>query len=193
MPTPSQVNTDLPTVNTQNNNSEVKKLSFWVSQFFILIATVVGVYLAATQGFKQAMQFDNIMSVKNAYYLQVSLRNEVHNNMQALDVFLDKAKNARSPFDVYPLETSSFVWGNMGQSATTLTLRPSILASSEQFMRGLQISYTKATTGAIEQRQKGLAELTELSAMAKTQLLVELDTSITELKKQLTDWNVKLL
>ncbi|SCC27649.1 hypothetical protein GA0061081_11433 [Gilliamella bombicola] len=44
---------------------EIKKPFFWISQLFILNATVVGGgCLAANQGYKQAVQFENMRSYK---------------------------------------------------------------------------------------------------------------------------------
>lgn len=39
---------------------ETKKASFWISQCFILLATVLGVYLASSQGFKQALAYGEV-------------------------------------------------------------------------------------------------------------------------------------
>ena len=40
------------------DNQELVKTSFWISQVFMIIATIVGVYLAAQEGLSQAIIFD---------------------------------------------------------------------------------------------------------------------------------------
>lgn len=86
------ITTDAPMVNQPIESSEVKKPSFWISQIFILMATILGVYLAATQGFKQAVQFEHIMGQKSTYYLQSSIKNELSLNITATEQFLEKTQ-----------------------------------------------------------------------------------------------------
>lgn len=186
------ISTDIPNVNTAESSSEVKKASFWISQIFILIATVLGVYLAATQGFKQAVQFDHIMGQKNTYYLQVSLKNELEHNIAATEQFLEKTKNSKDQWAVYPLELSTFIWNNMQISPTALELQPNILANTERFMTSAPKAYQKATTGDQSQRAKAIQQLTELVTSSKDSLLPALDKNIQQLEQSLQKANISL-
>lgn len=192
MTTTSKVKTEAVAVSAPSPASEVKKPSFWISQVFILLATVLGVYLAATQGFKQAVQFENIVSQKNAYYLQKSLKHEVEQNVLATEAFLEKAKKAEGTFAVFPLENSLFIWNNMVESPTALTLSPTILFSTEKFVTGVKLNHTKATTGALETRQQGVKALTDLVTMAKTQLIPELDKNINRIESEMKQMDIEL-
>lgn len=191
--TQSNIATETVTVNTPVNNvSEVKKASFWISQCFIIVATVLGVYLAATQGFKQAVQFENIVSQKNAYYLQKSLKNEMTNNVAEIESFLKKAKESNDPWAVYPLNYSLFIWNNMLASPTSLQLSPEVLFTSEKFVSSLQKNYEKATTGAQEQRKAGIKALEELVELANTKIIPELNKNIGKIDNELKRLNIEL-
>lgn len=172
-------------INSAIDNSEVKKPSFWISQVFILIATVLGVYLAATQGFKQAVQFDHIMGQKNIYYLQISLKHELDTNISATEQFLEKTQNSKDQWATYPLELSSFIWNNMQNSATALELNPIILANTEKFMTHAPKEYKKATSGDQAQRQAAIKRLELLIQSSKNTLMPELDKNIQQLEVSL--------
>lgn len=179
------ISAEISGINSPINSGEVKKASFWISQFFILIATVLGVYLAATQGFKQAIQFDHIMGQKNAYYLQVSLKNELSTNIAATEQFLEKTQNSKDQWATYPLELSTFIWNNMQLSATALELSPIILANTEKFMINTPKEYTKATSGDQAQRQAAIKRLELLIQSSKQTLMPELDKNIQQLETSL--------
>ncbi|MHC5226491.1 hypothetical protein [Ignatzschineria sp. LJL83] len=184
-------NIELPAINSPSTQSEIKKPSFWVSQLFILMATILGVYLAATQGFKQAMQFDHITNQKNIYYLQQSLKNEIESNLSSIELFIDESKNASDPWKAYPLETSSFIWHNMQEAPISLQLQPTILQSAEKIMTNIPKAYETATTGTLDQRKKGIQELEMILTLGKNTLIPDLDIQIQQLTKSLDKANIQ--
>ncbi|RKS84467.1 hypothetical protein DES39_2143 [Orbus hercynius] len=124
-----------PKVDIERVN-EIKKASFWVSQVFILLATVIGVYLAASQGYKQAVQFENMTSYKESYYLQKSLQYELQDNIVLLKGYMAKIQDsnyygARNE----PLNFYTLIWENMKFSSTTLSTPPMLLRQAQQFYR----------------------------------------------------------
>lgn len=184
-------NIELPAINSPSTQSEIKKPSFWVSQLFILMATILGVYLAATQGFKQAIQFDQITNQKNIYYLQQSLKNEIESNLSSIELFINESKNASGPWVVYPLETASFIWHNMQEAPISLQLHPVILQSTEKIMLNIPKAYEAATTGTLDQRQKGLQELEEIVILGKNTLIPNLDVQLKQLTESLDKANIQ--
>jgi hypothetical protein len=112
--------------------SEAKKVTFWISQIVIIIATVGGVYLAASQGLKQAMQFDAIKSVQNNYYLRKSLQNEMADNVGYMREYIGKV-NQRVVKPPFNLET--FVWNSMTYSSTSLETPSDLLREAQKFYR----------------------------------------------------------
>ena len=113
-----------------DNQSEVKKASFWISQFCVIAATVIGVFLAASQGFEQAIQFDNIKSEKNNYYLRKSLQHELTDNVALIREFMGKVER-RVVKPELVLET--FVWRSMVYSPTALETPSPLLREAKQF------------------------------------------------------------
>lgn len=112
------------------NRSEVRRASFWVSQAVIIIATVGGVYLAASQGLKQAMQFDTIKSMQNNYYLRKSLQNELTDNVGYMREYVEKVgQRVVKP----PLNLETFVWNSMTYSSTALETPSDLLREAQKF------------------------------------------------------------
>lgn len=122
------------TVMSSNNQpqqqSDVKKASFWISQLFIIVATVAGVFLAASQGLRQALQFDGIKSEQNNYYLRKSLQNELSDNVGYIREYVGKVNN-RVQKPALNLET--FVWNSMTYSSTALETPSDLLREAQKF------------------------------------------------------------
>ena len=111
---------------------ESKKMSFWISQLFILAATVLGVYLAANMGFKQAIAYGELQSARNNYFLRQSIRDEVVRNIPLVRAYMDgmaSGPNARSQ----PIDLDTFVWDCMANSSQTLETPPELLSGSRAF------------------------------------------------------------
>lgn len=89
--TPISNEADMPKRTIKLDNTELIKTSFWVSQIFIIIATVVGVYLAAQEGLSQAIKFDALSNMQNNYHLRHALYDEVSDNVEILSHYADRA------------------------------------------------------------------------------------------------------
>ena len=111
-------------------SSEAKKASFWISQIVIIIATVGGVYLAASQGLKQAIQFDSIKSEQNNYFLRKSLQNELADNVGYIREYADKVKRQIVNAD---LNLETFVWNSMTYSPVALETPSELLREAQKF------------------------------------------------------------
>jgi len=51
--------------------SELRSGAFWVGQIIMLVATVLGIYLAASLGFKQALKLNLVEADRTTYYIEV--------------------------------------------------------------------------------------------------------------------------
>lgn len=130
--------------------SEIKKASFWLSQLFILLATVVGVFLAANQGYKQAVQFENMTTYKENYYLQKSLEFELTDNIAILKSYMTKIQDpnyfgARNE----PLNFYNLIWENMKFSSATLGTPPEFLRETQRFYREVNRIHDEVAKGNI--------------------------------------------
>lgn len=119
-------------------HGEMSKISFWISQVFMLMATVLGVFLAGQQGLKQAVVFEQIQSDKNNYYLRKSLQHELTDNLDLIREY--------SSGDRISLELETFVWEAMKYSSATLETPSVLLSESRQFHRQVNEIYERIQT-----------------------------------------------
>lgn len=181
-----------PKVDVERVN-EIKKASFWVSQIFIIIATVIGVFLAATQGYKQAVQFENMTSYKESYYLQKSLQYELEDNIAILKSYM---KDINDP-TIYgaldrPMAFYNLIWENMKFSSTTLATPPELLRDAQRFYRqvnDIHTSLTKSNRISISYATKQFQEQIDL---VEQNLIPALKNSTDKIKQELDGSDVIL-
>ncbi len=132
---PSAFAEERPKVDAKMDTQEARRLSFWISQFFILAATVLGVYLAANQGFKQALAYGDIQSARNNYYLRKSLQNELTDNLVLVRAYMQKIEKGGIADRKMPFRLDTFVWESLKFSNSTLETPSDLLAESRNFYR----------------------------------------------------------
>lgn len=171
--------------------NEIKRVGFWISQLFILLATIIGVYLAANQGYKQAVQFENMTSYKENYYLQKSLQYELQDNIVILKDYIARVKDDGIGSHIEPLTFYRLVWENMKFSGTTLATPPELLREAQRFYRDITVMYEKINTHKVSSAY-GLTKLQEYINHAETTLLPALEESTNQIKKVLDNSDVIL-
>jgi hypothetical protein len=123
-------------VKTSKLDDEIKKASYWVGQNFMMIATVVGVFLAAQVGLRQAIIFDDIASKESNYYLRQSLAQEVSDNVDLLRIYNDEYLGRNVPKQTlianHP-KISYYVWETMKFSPFTLETPSHFLSETRAF------------------------------------------------------------
>jgi len=122
--------------NTSMLDDEIKKISYWVGQSIMLVATVLGVFLAAQVGLRQAIIFDDIASKESNYYLRQSLYQEVSDNVALLRTYNDEYFGRNVPKQTllanHP-KISYYVWETMKFSPFTLETPSHFLSESRAF------------------------------------------------------------
>jgi len=121
---------------TSKLDDEIKKISYWVGQSIMLVATVLGVFLAAQVGLRQAIIFDDIASKESNYYLRQSLYQEVSDNVDLLRTYNDEYLGRNVPKQTllanHP-KISYYVWETMKFSPFTLETPSHFLSESRAF------------------------------------------------------------
>ncbi len=166
------------------HRDEIRKASFWVSQIFILAATIMGVYLASSQGFKQAMAYGEIMSDKDNYYLRKSLQSEIADNLVLVREYMKRLETGGLPARQAPFALDTFVWENMKFSSATLETPPELLRESRVFYRGvadLQQKIANNTYGV----KVGIEKLQELVDHVEKEVLPKFTADCQALKASL--------
>jgi len=118
------------------DHSDLKTSGFWISQLLMIIATIVGVYLAAQAGLEQAIAFDDITSKQSNYYLRRSLYQEVSSNIELLKdynkEYFSKAI-PKSELKQHTPKLRQFVWASMQYSPATLETPSYFLIEVQDF------------------------------------------------------------
>lgn len=165
---------------------EVKKASFWVSQLFILLATVMGVYLASSQGFKQAMAYGNLQSARTNYYLRKSLRSEIADNLPLVRDYMKRLETGGLPARKAGFSLDTFVWESMKNSPATMETPPELLQESRKFYRGVDELQAKIADNTYSVKV-GTDRITELVDRMEKNVLPLFDADIAKVSKYLRD------
>ncbi|MBI1672992.1 hypothetical protein [Shewanella sp. DW31] len=185
--TPISNEADMPKRAIKLDNTELIKTSFWVSQIFIIIATVVGVYLAAQEGLSQAIKFDALSNMQNNYHLRHALYDEVSDNVEILSHYADTVEtvSSNSLVKMHP-QMGLFVWDNMRYSANALETPSDILSDirrlyleSEKIINNIETRHYSVSYGK-DQLQNVLSKI-------KEDTLPKLKTNYETLSKGLKD------
>ena len=118
------------------DHNDLGKSGFWIAQMFVVAATIIGVYLAAHAGLKQAIIFDSLTSQESSYYLRKSLHDELADNVAALRAYNDDTLSRSPPQS--ELENnrpvlSRFVWDTMRYSPNTFEIPSPFLTGARRF------------------------------------------------------------
>lgn len=170
---------------------EVKKASFWVSQIFVIAATVLGVYLASSQGFKQAMAYGNLQAARNNYFLRKSLRTEMADNVILVREYMDRLEKGGLPARKAPFALDTFVWESMKNSSATLETPPELLREARKFYRGVADLHQKVVDNTYSVKVAN-EKLNELAAHVENSVLSRYDADIEKLGAHLVKNNVDI-
>gem|GEM_PF-401328 len=169
------------------DNADLIKSSFWISQIFMVIATVAGVFLAAQEGLSQALLFENLNSKEKNFYLQHALSDELSDNITTLSEYATLLKE-NTPYDIkahHPM-VDMFVWNNMKYSSNALETPSQILSAVRRYN-----TKTATLIHQIESRQLGAKHgaklLEELNTKVRDGALKALVANYSKLHQELTE------
>lgn len=166
---------------------ELASSGFWLGQLFMIVATVLGVYLAAQTGLKQAIIFDAITDIQNNYYLRRSLYDELDDNVQVIREYSKLITQNRAA-DLDPV-VETFVWETMRYNSNTLQTPPYFLREARQFYASTSDIVSKVHSH-IYSANHGAKQLNELTDRMENQVLPKLKASIDKLENELKENNI---
>jgi hypothetical protein len=170
---------------------DVFKLSFWISQCFILAATVIGVYLAATLGFKQALAYGEIQSDKTNYYLRLSLKGELLDNVERVKAYIKSLGSGGFAARQQAFHLDTFVWESMKFSSATLETPSELLTESRNFYRQVTDINEKVKTNDLS-GESGAKRLQALVDRMEQDVLPKFERDIDGLKTKLARNGIRL-
>lgn len=189
---PAAVATKQNAAEPKNETSEVRKASFWVSQLCVIIATVLGVYLAATQGFKQAVAFENVISDKNNAAMRISLRNEMAQNTKIVRDYVAKVtKDGSLAARKRALPLQMFVWESMKFSPATLETPPEFLAANAEFIRVINYLHGELGNSGIS-TANGLKRMEDAVKKLEEEIFPKMDADVSELRASLKKHDIEI-
>lgn len=166
---------------------ELRHGSFWFSQLLMIVATVLGVFLASSEGMKVAIQFNELTRLERNYYLRESLANELEANTELVTEYADTLEagiSSYSHFEQNPLVLDQYVWQVMGESETTLETPSVYLSSAQQFYREVPSIYDRLADRTIGV-QYGAEQLRQAAQRITTETVPGLRASASTLKRRL--------
>lgn len=115
--------------------SELRSASFWVGHIVVIFATILGVYLAATAGFKQALKLDLLQADRGTYFVSESLYQELAFNNDNMLAYLDGVKDKSLVFaeHIEGIKLNSFIFNAVEESDSLFEITPDLLSEVSQY------------------------------------------------------------
>jgi hypothetical protein len=169
-------------------------IEFWVAQAVIIVATVLGVYLAAQTGFNKAVQFEQLMGDKDGYHLRSALIEEFRDNLDQADQW-GKAFTGGQAQTFFAkssrFELQTFVWDAMRFSNETFQVPASGLTGIRRFYRDASANLQRMSSADREARPAADTLLAD-TAKARQTILPLLEKDRDSLKQRLEKAGVDL-
>jgi hypothetical protein len=164
-------------------------LEFLAAQFFTILATVVGVYLAGYVGFQRNLEYDRYQKAQQLSDLLTATEVELKQNLARLRKF-----NDRLPADVGTGVQASdwphlrlFVWQATGRSSSVFDMPPQILTDLQALYADLDEMLNDAEAhdnfrhliqSNVYDRTQYKQHLNDRLSFAETSIVPALDSSI---------------
>jgi hypothetical protein len=163
---------------------------FWVSHLLIIITTIIGVYLAASSGFKIAVEFELVKSDRDSYYQRSAMRDELIDNINQLEKWGKDytSGGVKNYVGQDAKELDQFVWKTMQFSQGTFEIPTEILSG----IRGFYTSMTWYLNKMSEKKGNAsfVKEMLKKVEMTKSNLLPKIDTDLAALRQRLLDYKI---
>jgi hypothetical protein len=167
----------------------MENLQFLAGQFFTILGSVVGVYLAGYVTFRRTLEHDRLVKAQQKSNLLTAVREELKQNVIRLHKF-----NEQLPANVGTGVTDSewprlrlFVWQAAGGSSAALDIPPQILADMQAFYGDIEMMLRDAEArqdfrslmqSNVFNRTQFKEHLTAQLKFAETSIVAALDNAI---------------
>lgn len=108
---------------------ELRSPAYWIGHFFVIAATVIGVFYAAIAGFDVALRIELIHADRGTYYVAESLNKELTFNVENMDKYIARVKGKPNVFKehISGIKLNDFVFQAAKYSESTFEIEPSLL------------------------------------------------------------------
>ena len=162
--------------------SDLVNPAYWVGHSFAVVATIVGVYLAASVGFKKAVELEVLRADRGTYYLAQSLLSQTQANLEHFEEVIAETEGKNLVRnEVEKMHLNSFVYESAKFSDSTFELEPQVLTEISEFYSNIQAAFdthyperprslldavkvetAKVKDGPLQRLEKHVEELREL-------------------------------
>lgn len=177
---------------------KLKKLNleFWAGQIFTIVATIIGVYLAANSGFEKAIEFENITHARDSYYVQKAMLEELKHN-------LAKTEDWTTEFNQNPTDNlmhrhsaqysyNYFLWKTIQESSAVFEVPYKFVGAINDYYAASERLKNTMLAGNPFQSPIAGEKLAKLADDAQAQLVTDLTKYLEEQKSRLIKLNIKL-
>ena len=158
---------------------EKDNLEFWVAQLVVIVATVLGVYLAAQAGFAKAVQFEQVIGDRDGYHLRSALIEELRDNLDQADQWGKAFTGGQAQSFFVPgarFELQTFVWDAMRFSKENSQTHDAGLTGVRRFYHDAEANLQRMTQADRNARPAAEALLAQVERARQTVLpLLEKD------------------
>ena len=172
--------------------SDLLNPSYWVGHIFIIIATILGVYLAAVAGFEKAIQFELVRSDRDTYYLVTALQTEAQDNIVVLEDFMKRYESNYSEPILHKPFTSKFIWEGMKYSSSTYEIPYTLLNETKNYYRNIDRLFKRLDLGGARQRKSVFKLIRKENSTFEADILPKIEEYRNDLKKILSQNNIKV-
>jgi len=120
---------------SDQSNNDLLKPAYWVGHCIVILATIIGVYLAASVGFKKAVDLEVLRADRGTYYVANSLLTEVEANLSNYEKYIEHVNTKPMVFHehIQGIKLNDFAFEAAKFSDSTFELDPEVLDQISEF------------------------------------------------------------
>ena len=165
---------------------------FILSQVLMVGATVLGVYLAANEGFKQAVQFQLLDADRTAYRHMIALRDEMEFNAETLATFAEEYRaSGANIHDQFLPPVRTFVWDSSSDHPSIFEMPQEVLGGASSVYRRIEREMTLGGRGP-DRRRDLLNAFEEESTRIREEMLPAFEDALKNLRRRMKKQGVRV-
>ncbi len=162
-----------------------KNPEFVVSQILMVAATIIGVYLAANEGFRKAVEFQLLDADRTAYRHMAALRDEMAFNAETISVFAAQYRESGANIhDQFLPAVRTFVWDSSSEHPSLFEMPPEVLGGATAIYDELSDQMARGGRGP-DRRIELLKTFEEEAERIKTVMLPAFDKRLRSLEDRM--------
>ena len=172
---------------------EHRSFEMWINNIFVILGTVLGVYLAAQSGFEKAIEFELARSDRESYYLRKALLDEFVDNLDMIERWgTEFTGGGAGKFIGHPekFKLDAFVWETMKRSSSTFEIPTRILSRIRKYYLNTNQNLTKMT--AIVPDRKAVDAMIAETRKARKDILPLMEKDLQLLMERLKEYHIQV-